>query len=494
MVRSTVVSPGGVGWSGHRAMIQWTGARDLCVAFDTSTVGRFSELGDEAGSWSLTDGWDSPPNFCASTGSLFIATYGANGEVGRLVSLADGSVRDVGAPPDEEVQPYERCFFVGDRVVGHARQGRRYAIELASGAFVELSKCGREIKYSATGALFATLGTLRETANDAEVFAFPGQPIAVHESGAVLSRQGTPGSALWWTTRSGSVEVTTTLAKEGWMMADIAPAAFSPDGQRIVVMEGERDRARLRTYGWSDGAARPLHAIDLQTSLVSSGDLSGSLPLDGLLWPRADRVIAASSSFFVALDDRLDVLMTERGFENGVGQPSSPMPDEVVRVVNGERQYVAIDGTTVTGHPVITEQLLANELAIRIEDTAWPAWWFPEITRVDDDAPHMASTVETVARRDAPVHLQQAMTKAKRATVEWTEAPASSLSAKTVLVGDAITDEAIHQLVGKVVLYAERWRPHYVCAGTLMPGLRVLRRNGSGGLTREKLLWIGAVT
>ncbi|MEQ1507700.1 MAG: hypothetical protein ABMB14_36055, partial [Myxococcota bacterium] len=179
----------------------------------------------------------------------------------------------------------------------------------------------------------------------------------------------------------------------------------------------------------------------------------------------------------------------------------------VIRASGPGVAIVGLAGGRLHGTPQDVAAL-APELALAVGRSAWPLDWAdPAELPLGPPLPPSAErpvgepfrTISTAAGPPGEAFLRSTLSGlgVREAPLQcW---PIGWYHAPEPLVGAAIDERRVGKLAGRVVMWAEAWRPEHVQIGVLIRsggGFTTVRHDGnssgSGGLSLSGLAWIGA--
>ncbi|MDI1443582.1 hypothetical protein [Polyangium sp. 6x1] len=560
VVRAFERIEGGVGWTEHIACMQWSASgRWLGVAFNTNVVGVFDSFEGEPFQFEgvVTDGWDSPPAWCFAPDEahLFIAAWGPDEAPGCVVPFADGGVfyddsdevRWLAAQPKDEddgehadLQPFKwvRWSPDGAHVYGHNNHDQAYAIDAKTGALryrtqveppVAWSPDGARIAHNPAGLVFydgrsglPTLDLPMIVGAGAVVFSPDGARLAmlVHADNTF----GADPGVHVFEGREVRASLELRPAKGHWMFPDACAFAFSPDGVRGACLT---DQGTIEV--WSLGA-------DAKRLVTIEGVEGGP----GLAWGAGDTLVGVGRGEVAFWDAKTGALRSRHSMlapPGYAGPPTQLGPYWGTALVlalpteQGWAWVVANEGGEMVCPPDHRAAVAPAASFVVDNRFAWPWAWAvgtPLAPVYDDDAAvpqgsplrnRIRPTREvagapfvTVEAGDPrpkgadpwaeTLHEQRQglIDKAQLLSFELNALPATHYRAMPTLRGKEITKERLEAYVGKVVMFAEAWRPEHVTIGVLA----AMRdgyfeyyyesrqgSSGGGGQTLAELAWIG---
>lgn len=423
---------------------------------------------------------------------MFVGCWGPNEETGVIVG-PETEARWIAPKAGDDDEPMRGIGWSAVGVFGNSRNGRR-RIDPETGVVSSFPSAG---SWSPSGRRVVVGDTVRDALTDAVLFALPDgeprdRPFRTDRDCVFLDDDRLIAVYDDWievVDARGAVRIPVEARPPDWQVPDLRPVVTC--GDRIAVLGVDE---RIRIFG-VDG--RTLAEVD-----------GGSAT--GLCWAREDRLVAASSAGLVVLDDAgRPIGARSMVFPVGWAAPPSGWVKDreaiVTRVTERGRVRVGFGEDGLVAEPLDLPALLP-ELAYRVGRCAWPADW-GGVEDLSVAGPPSAATEAprgepfyVVSAADGPPELAflRGILKEARATeVTLQSWPIGWYRARDPKVGP-VTEADLAPLVGKVVMWADLWRPAYVQIGALIRGphgLATVTRTGgsmgSGGISLADLGWIG---
>lgn len=550
----------GVGWSENADCLQWTADGSLLGAvFCTNVVGTFAPFDNRGGplmSACLTSGWDSAPTFCFSPdgAQLCVACWGGDSRLpGGVVRTREGQrlfesshgVRwfsDAGLPKDLELQNWRQMGWHKDGwLYGASRHGEAYAVDgetlrlkwrTTVHAPVAFSPDGEWFAHSPAGLAFYDGRTGLPTPHLPMIVggtALVWSPVAAQRRLAMLVGPGNnfkadPGVHVFdHGVLVATVHDTPTRDAPHWDFLDAPILAFSPDGESVALLcadsevaiwslaaGGKREqtlRVHPRVAGLFWGAGGVLVAVgtdvlefwhlptgqrfalhDMQPppgltdSVPGAGSWQAQLPGERAYFPVAEpgdaawRWVVAQPEGLVLCDPR-DEASLDRSLALALGGGRVGWP---WRWAAGTPYAAAITD------PAQCKNAAIRRLWARGQKSAEPS------ATVGFKVLDLASSADEFS-------LKAVIGQAKVKSVTMATEDIANYCAPVVLTGAAITPEKLSDLLGKSVLYTEKWRPRYPNLASVLAvngstlTVYYQRKGGSGSSTvsAESIDWIG---
>jgi len=560
VVSAIVEVPNGAGWSENAGCLQW--APDggmLGGVYATNVVGTFAPFDNRGGplmSAALTNGWDSAPTFCFSPDGrqLCVACWGGGSRLaGGIVSTQEGQAHwddspqvrwfsDEGLPEGLDLQNWRAMGWHREGwLYGVSRHGEAYAVDAEKGTLkwharvhtpAAFSPDGEQLAHSPAGLAIYDGRTGLPTSQLPMIVGgttLCWSPVAAQRRLAMLVGPGNgfkadPGIHVF----DHGVLVATvhdTPARDAphWDFLDVPILAFSPDGEQIAL-----HRADGTVAIWSlAGGGQRLRTLAVHPRV--GGVLWGA---DGLLvavgmdvlefWdvPRGERIalhdllpppgltdaIPGARSWQAELPGKRAFFPVAQAGDAGwrwvVAPPEGPVICQPRDEAGLDEALVLALGGGRVGWPwrwaVGTPHAAAITDPARIQQAKLKSLWTRGLrsaepsTRFGFEKLDLGSVADDFALKHLPASL-------KRGQVPMATGPVSDYCAPVVLTGAEITPAVLAALVGKSVLYTEKWRPRYLNLVTILAAdglsLTYYYRSGSGSgsgtVSAEGLDWIG---
>lgn len=550
----------GVGWGDVEGCITWSqDGETIAASFATNVVGTFGPFDGRGGplmSACITSGWDSPPSFVLSpdASKLCISCWGGGSELpGGVVSTAqneqywDSDYRiswfsDAGIPADTSFQNWRALGWEGGQIYGmNEGHGQAWAVDEDTLRMTWSCQVHGPAAFSPDGALLAH--------NPAGLVLYDGRtgqpttqlpmivggteviwsPVASQRRLALLvgpnnKFEADPGVHVF---DDGELVATVhdppLRDSSYWNFPDAKQLAFSMDGERVALLTAPGEVA---IWSLADGGGKEsVLTVTERASGLFWGD--GALVVMGqniLEFWDVERGVRFARHDLLPPPGMLDPLPGPGAWQDQLPGERSyfPLPDLEARrwrwVIARPEGMVACEPGDAAA---LDDHLVLSMGGGRI---GWPWRWAEgagvlEVYTEDDAIPHdKIRALWRRAHKDATAPssggfsryvlaehrdefaLRDSFEEAQVDVVQMPARPLHEYHAPAPLYGDAITPEALRQLVGETVLYCEDWRPRYVSIVTILAmtdyGLSYYYVSpsggaGSGSISADSLFWIG---
>jgi len=534
---------GGVGWSENAGCIEWFADRDMIGAvFGTNAVGTFAPFDNRGGllmTAAVTNGWDSAPTFRVSPDGeqICISCWGGDSQLaGCLLPTTEGQTLWENSHPVKWFSDDGMSALVPEDVslqnwrvdMGWHRDGWLYGLNAPHGQAYAVNQKGRTLKWftkvhapaafspdgdflaHSPAGLVITDGRTGELTLQLPMIVggtdLIWSPVVEQRRLALLVGKGNkfksdPGVHLF---DSGELVATVhdTPKRDAahWNFPDAMQFVFSPDGERCALLTAEGKAAV-----WS-----------LANKGEKLRELDVSDRAQGLFWGAGGILVAVGHSILEFWDIERGVLLNQQDM-----LPPPGMNDVLLK----DRSWFAIPsldtrrwrwGIAGADGQVICEDRDAGGLDSYLILTlaggriGWPWRWAegtPHATAITDPQAITNKSVKSAWSRALSASQRESSDtvgfarrehdgrKARMATESL-----NRYHAPKPLSGDELTPKAMQQFAGKVVLYAEDWRPRYISLvniesvgkdGNARYFYKSGGSSGSGGISLSSLLWIG---